>query len=65
MQSAIKPSWLALLIGAVAGTAQASGMDIPITQGVLHYTPEDYFGLEEKARVMLTIQNGTWKAVSP
>jgi branched-chain amino acid transport system substrate-binding protein len=65
MQSAIKPLLLALLIGAAAGNAQASGMDIPITQGVLHYTPEDHFGLEEKARVMLTIQNGTWKAVPP
>jgi branched-chain amino acid transport system substrate-binding protein len=45
--------------------ALESGMDIPITQGVVHYTPADHFGLEEKARVMLTIQNGTWKAVSP
>jgi branched-chain amino acid transport system substrate-binding protein len=45
--------------------ALESGTDIPITQGVVHYTPEDHFGLEEKARVMLTIQNGTWKAVPP
>jgi branched-chain amino acid transport system substrate-binding protein len=45
--------------------ALESGMDVPITQGVLHYTPADHFGLEEKARVMLTIQNGTWKAVAP
>ena len=45
--------------------ALESGLNIPITQGVLHYTPADHFGLEDKARVMLTVQNGTWKAVAP
>ncbi|MBC3916753.1 ABC transporter substrate-binding protein [Undibacterium sp. CY18W] len=45
--------------------AMESEIDIPITQGVLHYTANDHFGLEEKARVMLTIQNGNWKAVGP
>jgi branched-chain amino acid transport system substrate-binding protein len=42
-----------------------SGTAIPITQGVLHYTVTDHFGLEEKARAMLTVQNGAWKAVTP
>ncbi|MDP1978311.1 ABC transporter substrate-binding protein [Undibacterium sp.] len=45
--------------------AMESEIDIPITQGVLHYTANDHFGLEEKARVMLTIQGGNWKAVGP
>ncbi|MCH8618164.1 ABC transporter substrate-binding protein [Undibacterium sp. TS12] len=45
--------------------AMESEIDIPITQGVLHYTANDHFGLEEKARVMLTIQGGNWKPVSP
>ncbi|MFZ6757581.1 ABC transporter substrate-binding protein [Undibacterium sp. Ji50W] len=45
--------------------AMESEIDIPITQGVLHYTANDHFGLEEKARVMLMIQNGNWKAVAP
>jgi len=38
---------------------------IAITQGVVQYTPADHFGLGDKARVMLTVQNGTWKPVAP
>lgn len=34
---------------------------IPITQGLLRYTPTDHFGLDDKARVMLTIEKGNWK----
>lgn len=45
--------------------ALESGTAIPITQGVLRYTATDHFGLEEKARAMLTVQNGAWKAVTP
>jgi branched-chain amino acid transport system substrate-binding protein len=45
--------------------ALESSTAIPITQGVLRYTTADHFGLEEKARAMLTVQNGAWKAVTP
>lgn len=38
--------------------------NIAITQGVMHYTPTDHFGLGSDARMMLTIQNGDWKAVT-
>lgn len=37
--------------------------DIVITQGVIRYTPTDHFGLGDNARMMLTVQNGNWKAV--
>ena len=36
---------------------------IPITQGVLRYTATDHFGLDDKARVMLTIKNGNWELI--
>ena len=39
--------------------------DIPVSQGVLHYTAKDHFGLNANARVMLTISNGNWKMVAP
>jgi branched-chain amino acid transport system substrate-binding protein len=45
--------------------ALESGTGTTITQGVIRYTPADHFGLEDNARVMLTIQNGAWKAVTP
>ncbi|SFV05677.1 ABC transporter substrate-binding protein [Pseudoduganella namucuonensis] len=38
--------------------------NIPITQGVIHYTPADHFGLGSNSRMMLTIQNGAFKAVA-
>lgn len=38
---------------------------IQISQGTLHYTAKDHFGLGDDARIMLTIQNGNWKAVQP
>jgi branched-chain amino acid transport system substrate-binding protein len=37
---------------------------ITITQGVVHYTPKDHFGLESNARVLLTIDNNNWKLVN-
>jgi len=43
---------------------EASG-PIQITQGTLNYSPKDHFGLGDDARIMLTIQNGNWKAVNP
>ena len=36
---------------------------ITLTQGVIRYTAKDHFGLGDNARMMLTIQNGNWKAV--
>ncbi|NEX62240.1 ABC transporter substrate-binding protein [Noviherbaspirillum galbum] len=41
--------------------ALESGKSITITQGVVRYTPKDHFGLEDNARVLLTIDNGNWK----
>ncbi len=39
--------------------------NIQISQGTMHYTAKDHFGLGEDARIMLTIQNGNWKAAAP
>jgi len=39
--------------------------DIQISQGTLHYSATDHFGLGADARIMLTIKNGNWQAVAP
>ncbi|RJG07371.1 ABC transporter substrate-binding protein [Noviherbaspirillum cavernae] len=44
--------------------ALESTKGITITQGVVRYTPKDHFGLEDDARVLLTIDNGNWKLVN-
>jgi branched-chain amino acid transport system substrate-binding protein len=44
--------------------ALESNKGITITQGVVRYTPTDHFGLEESARVMLTVDNANWKLVN-
>jgi branched-chain amino acid transport system substrate-binding protein len=36
---------------------------ITITQGIINFTPKDHFGLGADSRMMLTVQNGNWKAV--
>ena len=38
--------------------------NITITQGVIHYTPTDHFGLGSNSRMMLTIEKGSWKALA-
>lgn len=35
---------------------------IPVTQGVITYTPTDHFGFDNQAQMMLTIQNGAFAA---
>jgi len=39
--------------------------NIQISQGTMHYNAKDHFGLGDDARIMLTIQNGNWKAAAP
>lgn len=38
--------------------------NVTITQGVIHYTPTDHFGLGSNSRMMLTVENGNWKALA-
>lgn len=45
--------------------ALESTPNIPITQGVIHYTPADHFGLGSNSRMLLTIDKGGWKALAP
>lgn len=47
---------------ALRDALETSG-EIVLTQGVIRYTAKDHFGLGDNARMMLTIQNGAWKAV--
>jgi branched-chain amino acid transport system substrate-binding protein len=35
--------------------------ELPVTNGVLTMTPDNHNGLDSRARVMLTIDNGQWK----
>jgi branched-chain amino acid transport system substrate-binding protein len=35
--------------------------ELPVTNGVLTMTPDNHNGLDDRARVMLTIDNGQWK----
>lgn len=44
--------------------ALESAGNVTITQGVVRYTPTDHFGLGSNSRMMLTIQNGNWKALN-
>ena len=43
---------------ALEGTKEVVG-----TQGVFSLTPQDHLGLDQRARVMVRIENGTWKLV--
>lgn len=54
----------AVFRAALKNALEASG-GIPITQGVIKFTPKDHFGLASSARMMLTIDGGNWKAVAP
>ncbi|CAH2600608.1 ABC transporter substrate-binding protein [Rhodovastum atsumiense] len=38
-----------------------SRKELPLTHGVATLTPQDHNGFDQRARVMVTIQNGTWK----
>ncbi len=44
--------------------ALESAGNVTITQGVIHFTPTDHFGLGSNSRMMLTIENGNWKALN-
>ena len=41
---------------ALEGTANLAG-----SHGVFNMSPSDHLGLDQRARVMVTIQQGTWK----
>ncbi|MDI4635463.1 ABC transporter substrate-binding protein [Pelomonas sp. V22] len=41
--------------------ALESSKGVTITQGVIRYTAKDHWGLEDNARVLLTIDKGDWK----
>lgn len=41
--------------------ALESERDIVVSHGVLNYTAQDHFGVDNRGRVMLTIDNGNWK----
>lgn len=60
----------ALKSGAVPGTeafrialrdAMQSGTDVVGTNGVYRYTADDHYGLDERARVMITVKNGKFR----
>jgi branched-chain amino acid transport system substrate-binding protein len=44
--------------------ALESAGNVAITQGVMHYTAADHFGLGSNSRMMLTIDKGNWKALT-
>lgn len=37
--------------------------DIAASQGVFNFKPDDHYGLDERARVMLTVKDGNWALV--
>lgn len=60
----------ALKSGAVPGTeafrvalrdAMQSGSDVVGTNGVYRFTADDHYGLDERARVMITVKNGKFR----
>lgn len=42
-------------------TALESTGGIPVTKGVLNYTPQDHWGLGPSARALLVVEKGEWK----
>jgi branched-chain amino acid transport system substrate-binding protein len=40
-----------------------SGSEMVATHGVFNYSPDDHYGHDERARVMITIENGDWKLI--
>jgi branched-chain amino acid transport system substrate-binding protein len=44
--------------------ALETGGRLPVSQGVLDYTPTDHFGFTPDTGVLLTIDNGNWKLVN-
>lgn len=44
--------------------ALESGSEMVATHGVFNYAPDDHYGHDERARVMITIENGDWKLIS-
>lgn len=44
-------------------TALENVHDLVITQGVLNVTPTDHNGMDARARVMVTVENGKWTLV--
>ncbi len=38
--------------------------DVVYTNGVVNMTPTDHVGQDDRARVMVTIENGKWKLLS-
>jgi len=53
------PEFRAALRDALEGVKEVAG-----AHGVFSMTPTDHLGLDNRARVMVTIQNGAWKYVS-
>ncbi|HEY8554658.1 MAG TPA: ABC transporter substrate-binding protein [Burkholderiales bacterium] len=44
--------------------ALESSREIVATHGVFNYSPTDHYGHDERARVMIKIENGDWKLIS-
>ncbi len=41
--------------------ALESTRDLPAAHGIFNMTPNDHQGFDQRARVMVTIENGGWK----
>ncbi|MDM0065896.1 ABC transporter substrate-binding protein [Variovorax sp. J31P207] len=39
--------------------------ELPGAHGVFNMTPNDHLGLDQRARVMVKVENGTWKYIPP
>lgn len=35
--------------------------ELPVSQGVINYSATNHYGMDERARVMVVVQNGAWK----
>ena len=41
----------------------ADGKSVAGAHGVFNMSPQDHLGLDQRARVMVQIENGTWKLI--
>ncbi|MBL8419433.1 MAG: branched-chain amino acid ABC transporter substrate-binding protein, partial [Dechloromonas sp.] len=37
--------------------------NLPVAHGVFNMSPTDHLGFDQRARVMVKVENGTWKLV--
>jgi len=52
--------WLAQHLAALRDALEGV-RNLPVAHGVFNMSPTDHLGFDQRARVMVKVENGTWK----